>query len=140
MGQRIAKAGDGIGPVMDTHTIINTITGATQPQECPFNGNFNPGTLESNVKVNGNPVATIESKVNNLIVHVPLPSYTFVSAPSNIGEITSCSVNVKVNGKKVAKAGDPCSTCTEVPQSPAPQVEVRNPVNVCIGLISPGGN
>jgi uncharacterized Zn-binding protein involved in type VI secretion len=139
MGQRIAKAGDGIGPVMDTHTIVNSITSETQPQECPFNGNFNPGTLESNVKVNGDPVATIESKVNNLIVHVPLPSYTFESPPSNIGQITSCNVNVRVNGKKVAKAADPCSTCTEVPQAPAPQVQVRKPVNVCVGVLSPTG-
>lgn len=139
MGQRIAKAGDGIGPVMDTHTVANTTTGDTQPQEFPFNGNFDPGTLESNVKVNGKPVATIESKVHNLVVHVPPPSYTFASPPSNLGVITSCDVNVKVNRKNVAKATDPCSTCTEVPQAPTPQVQVRDPANVYIGAASPGG-
>lgn len=139
MGQPIAKEGDGIGPVMDTHTVVNSVTGETQPMEFPFNGNFDPSTLESNVKVNGKPVATIKSKVNNLVVHVPPTSFSFKSPPSNLGEITSCAFNVKVNRKEVAKATDPCSTCTEVPQAPTPQVQVRDSTNVRIGAASPGG-
>lgn len=137
MGQCIAKGGDGIGPVMDAHTVVNA-SGVTAQVQLPFNGNFVESTLEAKVKVNGKPVATIQSKVNNTPPHVPPPSNTFKSPPTNIGEITSCNVKVFVNGKKVAKANDPCRTCTEVPQAPAPGVAVRDQAPVYIGTVTPG--
>jgi uncharacterized Zn-binding protein involved in type VI secretion len=136
MKQPIAKNGDGIGPVMDAHTVLNTVTSVTQQLQFPFNGNFNPATLESKVRVNGNAVATINSEVINTPLHVPPPSCSFTSPPSNIGEIVSCNVKVLVNGKKVAKAKDPCRTCTEVPQTPGPEVVVRNEAPVYIGTPS----
>jgi len=137
MGQAIAKAGDGIGPVMDTHTVTNTETGESQPQKFPFNGNFIQSTLERNIKINGKEVATIDSKVNNEPPHVPPPSYTFDSPPSNIGEVKSCKAKVLANGKKVASATDLCETCTEVPQAPPPQVQVRDQSRVYVGPPSP---
>ncbi|WP_206952573.1 PAAR domain-containing protein [Trinickia acidisoli] len=138
MKQRIAKAGDGIGPVIDTHTVVNGATGETQQQPFPFDGVFYPSTLEANVRINGMAVATIESEVHNDPPHIPPPSYSFVEPPTNLGEIATCNIKVRVNGKKAARATDLCRTCTEIPQAPPPQVQVRQPVRVYVGTPSPG--
>lgn len=137
MKQLIAKAGDGIGPVMDIHTVANAESGP-QPMEFVFNGTFDPSTLVGKVRVNGMAVATIQSKVRNQPPHIPPPSDTFTQPPSNMGDITKCGVKVRANGNNVARATDPCRTCTEVPQTPPPGVQVRQPVRVYIGTPNGG--
>ncbi|GLU34890.1 PAAR domain-containing protein [Trinickia caryophylli] len=138
MKQLIAKAGDGIGPVMDTHTVANAETGETQPMSFVFDGTFDPSTLVAKVRVNGMAVATIQSKVRNQQLHIPPPSDTFTLPPSNMGEITRCGIKVRANGNNVARATDQCRTCTEVPQTPPPGVQVRQPAGVYIGTPTPG--
>lgn len=136
MNPFIAKSGDAIQGT-DVHTVVNTTTSESQPQSFPFSGAFDPATLEAKVKVNGMAVATINSQAENQPAHIPPPSYTFAEPPTNLGQLSSCTIKVKVNGKMVARDGDSCTTCTEGIQNA--QVQVREKVKVCIGEASPGG-
>lgn len=136
MNPFIAKSGDAIEGT-DVHTVVNTATNVTQPQSFPFSGTFDPATLEARVKVNDMPVATINSQAENQPAHIPAPSYAFADPPTNLGQLSSCTIKVKVNGKKVARDGDSCTTCTEGAQNA--QVQVWQKVKVRIGEASPGG-
>jgi uncharacterized Zn-binding protein involved in type VI secretion len=130
MNPFIAKSGDAIQGT-DVHTVVNSATSETQPQSFPFSGAFIPATLEAKVKVNEMAVATINSQAENQPAHMPPPSYTFSDPPTNLGQLSSCTIKVKVNGKNVARDGDSCTTCTEGDQNA--QVQVRQKVKVCVG-------
>lgn len=130
MNPFIAKSGDLIQGT-DVHTVVNSTTSETQPQSFPFSGPFEQATLEAKVKVNGMAVATINSQAQNEPAHMPPPSYTFADPPTNLGQLSSCRIKVKVNRKNVARDGDSCTTCTEGDQNA--QVRVQQKVKVCIG-------
>lgn len=130
MNPFIAKSGDLIQGT-DVHTVVNSTTSETQPQSFPFSGAFIPATLEAKVKVNEMAVATINSQAENQPPHEPPPSDTFSDPPTNLGQLSSCRIKVKVNGKNVARDGDSCTTCTEGDQNA--QVRVQQKVKVCIG-------
>lgn len=136
MNPLIAKAGDAIQGT-DLHTVTNSTSGDSEQMSFPFSGPFLPVTLEQKVKINGMAVATINSKAQNEPPHIPPPSDTFDNPPTNMGQLASCTIKVKVNGKKVARDGDSCTTCTEGEQSA--QVQVRQRIKVCIGPSEPGG-
>lgn len=89
------------------------------PQPLPFTGTLTLG-LSTDVLINGRPAAIVGSGAANAPAHVPLPPGTgFVTPPENQGSVQAGSMLVLVNGKGLARAGDPVRTCFDVPGAQA---------------------
>jgi uncharacterized Zn-binding protein involved in type VI secretion len=128
MGLGAAKMGDTIFNSADIHIVLVPSPGGPvpTPQPFPFNGKISMNT-SLNVRINGRPAATIGSMANNVPPHIPT-SGTFQVPPTNLGRVVMGSVTVRINRKGLARAGDPCETCHDVPpagpQAPMPMVQV----------------
>jgi uncharacterized Zn-binding protein involved in type VI secretion len=109
-GRPAAKQGDKV-VALDTHLIQPPGTSPPVPVPHPFSGTLDQ-SLSTNVKVMGMAAATVGSVATNTPPHVPIGG-TFVNPPKNRGEITQGSTSVKVNGKAMARAGDPARTCND---------------------------
>jgi uncharacterized Zn-binding protein involved in type VI secretion len=113
MGQPAAKKGDQVVAV-DTHMVmVPTPTPTPTPLPHPFTGVIQ-GALSGDVKVMGQPAATVDSTADNTPPHIPTPPGTsFQSPPSNKATISKGSSTVKINGKAAARMGDPAKTCND---------------------------
>src|SRR5262245_31796998 len=121
MGQPAAKQGDKI-QALDTHVVLVPPGPTPTPLPHPFAGAIDGG-LSSNVKIMGNPAATVDSTADNSPAHVPTaPGTSFQSPPSNKGTIKVGSTTVKINGKAAARNGDTAVTCNDPADQPVGKV------------------
>ena len=114
MGLPAAKKGDQILGT-DTHIVLVPSPGGPVPTPLPhlFSGILNGG-LSSDVKIMGQPAATVDSTADNSPAHMPTPPGTaFQSPPANKGTIKMGSATVKINGKAAARNGDVAETCND---------------------------
>lgn len=122
MGQPAAKRNDQI-LATDTHIVI--VPGsppAPTPLPHPFTGIINGG-LSSDVKIMGQPAATVGSTADNTPPHLPTPpGASFQNPPNNKGTIKLGSLTVKINGKQASRNGDAAETCNDPAPLPAGKV------------------
>lgn len=122
MGKPVARQGDMITTVCTHQTKgnmpppVNTLVVAPMPH--PFTAKFDQG-LSKKVKIGGKLVALKGSK-GKMMAHpeVPPPGTVptgFVKPPNKTAEIIKGSATVKIEGKPVARIGDPVKTCSELP-------------------------
>lgn len=112
MGQPAAKQGDQIVGT-DMHIVLPPTPAPPVPLPHPFAGIINGG-LSSNVKIMGQPAATVNSTADNAPPHLPTPpGIAFQKPPSNKGTIQMGSASVRINGKAVARNGDKALTCND---------------------------
>ncbi|GAB4430299.1 MAG: PAAR domain-containing protein [Anaerolineae bacterium] len=133
MGQPAAKKGDQITGSC-THTVmVPSPPGPPTPTPTPghvFAGIIDNG-LSSNVKIMGQPAATVDSTATNTPSHIPMaPGTAFQTPPQNKATIKKGSGTVKINGKAAARAGDTAETCDEMKTPGAV---------VAVGTVSIGG-
>lgn len=117
MGLPAAKQGDKI-VATDTHIVLVPSPGGPVPTPLPhpFMGIID-GNLSANVKIGGMPAATVGSTATNTPPHIPTPpGVSFQVPPTNRATIQLGSTTVTVNGKPLARNGDPAFTCND----PAP--------------------
>ncbi len=107
----------------DIHLVIVPGTPPTTiPLPHTFMGMIN-GNLSPDVKIMGQPAATVGSTATNTIPHIPTPPGTaFQNPPSNRGTIQIGSPTVKINGKMAARNGDQALTCNDPSDLPVGQV------------------
>jgi uncharacterized Zn-binding protein involved in type VI secretion len=116
MGQPAAKQGDRVTAV-DTHIVLTPQGPAPLPH--PFAGVLSGG-LSSDVKICGQPAATVGSTADNTPPHLPAPPGTgFQRPPSNKGTVQAGSPTVMINGKPAARNGDKALTCNDPVDLPA---------------------
>lgn len=118
MGQPAAKQGDRVVAV-DTHIVmVPTPPLVPTPLPHPFTGIID-SNLSADVKIMGQPAATVESTATNTPSHVPTPpGVSFQKPPSNKGTIKMGSATVKINGRAAARHGDPVQTCNDPADAP----------------------
>jgi uncharacterized Zn-binding protein involved in type VI secretion len=122
MGPPAAKNNDQV-TATDTHIVVLP-DGSTVPLPHPFTGIIN-GALSSDVKIDKQAAATVDSTADNTPPHVPTPpGVSFVNPPKNLGTIVTGSETVKINGKKAARAGDTAKTCNDPSDLPVGTVVV----------------
>ncbi|MBV9772670.1 MAG: hypothetical protein JO040_01890 [Gemmatimonadetes bacterium] len=121
MGQPAAKKGDQVVGV-DTHIVMVPAPPAPPvptPLPHPFTGVLNGG-LSADVKIMGQPAATVDSTADNTPAHIPTPpGIAFQKPPSNKGTVKFGSATVKINGKAAARNGDKAETCNDPSDLPA---------------------
>ncbi|MCE5257915.1 MAG: PAAR domain-containing protein [Chloroflexi bacterium] len=118
-GQPAAKQNDTVIGV-DTHIVMVPSPGGPVPTPTPghpFNGIINGG-LSSNVKIMGQPAATLGSTAQNTPPHIPMGGPSFQVPPLNRATITQGSATVLINGKPAARNGDPAQTCDDLVPAP----------------------
>jgi uncharacterized Zn-binding protein involved in type VI secretion len=107
------------------------------PVQHPFNASFDQ-QLSTKVKIDGKFVV-LKGSTGQAKVHLPLPPpgstpIAFVKPPNPQAEIVQGSMTVNIEGKPVARIGDPVKTCSEAPPphgviAPAP----GKPTQVFVG-------
>lgn len=116
-----AKKGDQI-VATDIHIVMIPSPGGPVPTPLPhpFTGQID-GELSSDVKIEGQPAATVGSTATNTPSHIPMgPS--FQSPPQDAGKITMGSGSVFINGKAAARMGDMAETCNDPSDLPVGSV------------------
>lgn len=121
MGQPAAKQNDQI-TATDTHIVIVPGTPPVPtPLPHPFVGIID-GSLSSDVKIMGQPAATVGSTATNTPSHIPTPpGVSFQVPPTNKGTISKGSSSVMINGQPAARNGDQAQTCAD----PAPNMGAK---------------
>ncbi|MDP4181346.1 MAG: PAAR domain-containing protein [Bacillota bacterium] len=131
MGKPAAKKGDQI-VASDTHIVM--IPAGTSmiptPLPHPFTGIID-GNLSSDVKIMGQPAATVDSTASNTPAHIPQGG-PFQKSPQNKGKIILGSATVKINGKMAARNGDMAMTCNDPADLPVGKV-------IAVGTVFIGG-
>ena len=122
-----AKKGDRV-LALDTHMIQPPGPSSPVPTPHPFAGKID-GALSGDVKIQGQPAATVDSTATNTPSHSPIGG-SFVNPPSNKGKITTGSGTVSINGKKAARAGDTAETCNDPKDLPVGTVLAVGTVNI----------
>ena len=121
MGQAAAKKGDQIN-ALDMHIVMVPAPPAPPvPTPLPhmFAGIINGG-LSGDVKIMGQPAATVDSTADNTPPHVATaPGTAFQKPPSDKATIMIGSPTVKINGKMAARNGDMAMTCNDPADLPA---------------------
>jgi uncharacterized Zn-binding protein involved in type VI secretion len=122
MPQPAARQGDPVTGV-DTHIVLVPSPGGPvpTPTPLPFAGKLMSG-LSKDVFVNKLPAATKDSVAQNLPVHIPPPGTTFQKPPANTGKVVTGSPTVLVNGKPMARVGDPVMTCNDPADAPTSSI------------------
>lgn len=116
MGQPAARQTDQvIGS--DIHLVlVPSPPGSPVPTLLPghaFSGKIG-SKIWSDVKIEGQAAATVDSVAQNVPPHVPVsPGTSFVKPPSNRGTVSGGSGSVKIHGKAAARIGDPVRTCND---------------------------
>jgi uncharacterized Zn-binding protein involved in type VI secretion len=125
MGQPAARRND---PVIGTDTHILLVPPGPVPTPTPllFSGKLMT-LLSTDVFINGLPAATVGSIAQNLPPHVPLPSTSFSKPPTNQGRVMTGSATVLVNGKQLARLGDPVLTCNDPTDLPVSKITAGSP-------------
>jgi uncharacterized Zn-binding protein involved in type VI secretion len=132
MAQPAAKLGDTVTAV-DTHIVMVPSPGGPVPTPTPghmFNGTIN-GNLASNVTIGGMPVALVGSTAINSPPHIPMGGPSFMIPPTNQATIMMGSTTVLINGRGIARNGDPALTCDDI--VPAPHGTVIAAGTVMVG-------
>jgi uncharacterized Zn-binding protein involved in type VI secretion len=123
MGQPAAKQGDQIVAI-DTHIVM--VPAAPNPVPSPLPHPFAgiiSGGLSSDVKIMGQPAATVGSTADNTPPHIPTPPGTVFQKPaSNKATILIGSPTVRINGKMAARNGDTAMTCNDPADMPVGKV------------------
>jgi uncharacterized Zn-binding protein involved in type VI secretion len=88
------------------------------PTPLPFSGRLVSG-LSPDVLVNGLPAAVAGSVAQNMPPHLPPPGTSFSKPPTNQGRVVTGSPMVLVNGKSLARVGDPVLTCNDPADLPS---------------------
>jgi uncharacterized Zn-binding protein involved in type VI secretion len=102
---------------VDTHIVLTPQGPAPLPH--PFAGVLSGG-LSSDVKISGQPAATVGSTADNTPPHLPAtPGTGFQRPPSNKGMVQAGSPTVMINGKPAARNGDKAFTCNDPADLPA---------------------
>ena len=105
----------------DTHVVMVPGPGSPVPTPLPhpFTGVLD-AALSSDVKVTGQPAATVGSTASNTPAHVPTPPGTaFQKPPSNQATVRAGSSTVFINGQAAARNGDVAMTCNDPSDLPA---------------------
>lgn len=87
------------------------------PTPLPFGGPLS-SNLSTDVKINGRAAATAGSVATNRPSHLPVPGSSFSKPPTNQGRVVTGSPTVLVNGKPMARVGDPVMTCNDPADAP----------------------
>jgi uncharacterized Zn-binding protein involved in type VI secretion len=134
MGQPAAKQGDRVIAV-DTHIVLVPAPPSPPvptPLPHPFNGIINGG-LSNDVKIMGQPAATVDSTAQNTPAHIPTPPGTaFQRPPADKATVKMGSTTVKINGKQAVRNGDKAMTCNDPADLLAGTV-------IAVGTVSIGG-
>jgi uncharacterized Zn-binding protein involved in type VI secretion len=128
MAQPAAKRGDRI-QALDTHLIQPPTT--SPPTLMPghrFDGPID-GNLSRDVRVQGQPAATVGSTATNTPPHLPQGG-SFVKPPSNRGRIQRGSLTVRINGQPAARNGDTALTCNDPVDAPVGTVVATSTVRI----------
>lgn len=100
----------------DTHLVLVPSGTGSTPTLLPghmFSGQIGSKTW-SDVKIEGQPAATVDSVAQNVPPHIPVsPGTSFVNPPSNRGTVSAGSSSVKIHSKAAARLGDPVRTCND---------------------------
>jgi uncharacterized Zn-binding protein involved in type VI secretion len=123
MGKPAAKQGDHV-LATDIHIVMVPSPGGPIPTPLPhvFMGVIS-GELSTDVKIMGQPAATVGSTADNQPPHIATPPGTaFQNPPANKATIKLGSLSVKINGKQAARAGDIAMTCNDPADLPVGQV------------------
>jgi uncharacterized Zn-binding protein involved in type VI secretion len=126
MGLPAAKKGDRVVGT-DTHIVmVPTPPGPPNPTPTPLPHPF-AGVLDdrlsANVKIMGEPAATVGSTASNQPAHVPTPpGNAFQKGPANKATIQIGSSTVNINGKAAARNGDTALTCNDPEDLPVGKV------------------
>jgi len=112
MGRPIAREQDMIVGV-DTHVILIPSPGGPVPTPIPnpFTGPISED-VSTTAFIDNRAVALIGSAANNTPPHLPMGG-PFQKPPANKGKVSEGSTSVFVDGKGVARAGDPASCCND---------------------------
>ena len=116
MGQPAAKKGDQVMGVCFHQVMVPAPPSAPVPTPLPhpFTGIIDNG-LSPDVKIMGQPAATVDSEASNMPQHIATPPGTaFQSPPNNKAKVKMGSSTVKINGKGIARAGDMAESCDEM--------------------------
>ncbi|MFC6016057.1 PAAR domain-containing protein [Plantactinospora solaniradicis] len=119
MAQPAARQNDPVTGT-DLHILLVPSPGGPvpTPTPLPFSGRLVSG-LSPDVLINGLPAAVAGSMAQNLPPHLPPPGTSFSKPPTNQGRVVTGSVTVLVNGKPLARLGDPVLTCNDPADLPA---------------------
>ncbi len=127
MPQPAARQND---PVMgtDIHILLVPSPGGPvpTPTPLPFAGQL-VSALSTDVFVNGRPAATQNSVAQNMPPHIAPPPSTFQKPPTNQGKVVTGSPTVLVNGKQMARLGDPVLTCNDPADAPTSSITAGSP-------------
>ena len=104
----------------DVHILLVPSPGGPvpTPTPLPFTGQLVTG-LSTDVLINGLPAAVQGSVAQNMPMHLAPPPATFSKPPTNQGRVVTGSPTVLVNGKPLARTGDPVLTCNDPADLPA---------------------
>jgi uncharacterized Zn-binding protein involved in type VI secretion len=127
MPQAAARTGDTVTGT-DIHIVlVPSITGSVPvPTPHPFVGRLSGGT-STNVQINGQAAATQGSTAQATSPHVPIGGPSFARPPSNSGTVQTGSASVLVNGKPLARVGDPVATCNDPVDAPTSAITTGSP-------------
>ena len=127
MPQPAARQND---PVVgtDIHILLVPSPGGPvpTPTPLPFSGQL-VSALSTDVFVNGLPAATQNSVAQNMPPHIAPPPSTFQKPPTNQGKVVTGSPTVLVNGKQMARLGDPVMTCNDPVDAPTSSITAGSP-------------
>lgn len=115
MGQPAARQTDKVVG-SDSHVVLVPSGTGTVPTLLPghvFSGQIGSRTW-GDVRIEGQPAATVGSVARNDPPHLPVPPGTsFAKPPSNRGTVSHGSGSVNIHGKAAARLGDPVRTCND---------------------------
>jgi len=124
MGQPAARMNDSV-MATDIHIILipTPVGPVPTPLPHPFIGQLQVG-LSSNVMIDGQPAATVNSIAVNMPPHIPQGG-SFSKPPTNQGRVMMGSLTVLIDGQGAARLGDSVMTCND-------------PVDLPVGTITSG--
>jgi uncharacterized Zn-binding protein involved in type VI secretion len=130
--QSAARQGDPVTG-QDIHIVLTPSPGGPvpTPSPLPFSGKLVSG-LSTDVLIDSLPAAVAGSVAQNLPPHLPPPGTSFSKPPTNSGRVVTGSSGVLVNGKPMARVGDPVLTCNDPADLPAGTIAAGSP-DVMVG-------
>jgi len=117
----------------DVHILLVPSPGGPvpTPTPLPFTGQLMT-SLSTDVLINGLPAAVQGSVAQNMPPHMAPPPATFSKPPTNQGTVVTGSPTVLVNGKPLARLGDPVLTCNDPVDAPVGTISAGSP-DVLVG-------
>ena len=117
----------------DVHILLVPSPGGPvpTPTPLPFTGQLMT-SLSTDVLINGRPAAVQGSVAQNMPPHLAPPPATFSKPPTNQGTVVTGSPTVLVNGKPLARLGDPVLTCNDPVDAPVGTISAGSP-DVLVG-------